>query len=150
MNLVVRSSCGRDGSCKQDGRDVSDGGEETCSSYGSQRVSRGHGESVASGGSAAIGDHEELGANVGNGTRVKEVNGGKGISGTNEESRALEPSGGENCSETDGQGLERPTSQDFEYQQEVIHHLKRRMNSSPCIFVFSCDMSQFQSFQTCF
>ncbi|XP_026343947.1 nik-related protein kinase [Ursus maritimus] len=113
-----RSSCGRDGSCKQDGRDVSDGGEETCSSYGSQRVSRGHGESVASGGSAAIGDHEELGANVGNGTRVKEVNGGKGISGTNEESRALEPSGGENCSETDGQGLERPTSQDFEYQQE--------------------------------
>ncbi|XP_019664683.1 nik-related protein kinase isoform X2 [Ailuropoda melanoleuca] len=113
-----RPSCGRDGSCKQDGRDVSDGGEETCSSCGSQRVSRGHGESVASGGSAAIGDHEELGANVSNGTRVKEINGGKGISGTNEESGALEPSGGENCSETDGQGLERPTSQDFGYQQE--------------------------------
>ncbi|VCX42107.1 unnamed protein product, partial [Gulo gulo] len=113
-----RASYGRDGSCKQDGRDGSDGGEETCSSYGSQRVSRGHGENVASGGSVAIRDHEELGANIGNGRRVKKVNGGKGISGTNEESGALELSGGENLSETDSQELERPTSRDFEHQQE--------------------------------
>ncbi|XP_044091467.1 nik-related protein kinase isoform X3 [Neovison vison] len=113
-----RTSYDRDGSCKQDGRDGSDGGEETCCSYGSQRVSRGHGENVASGGSVAIRDHEELGANIGNGRRVKEVNGGKGISGTKEESGALELSGGENLSETDSQGLERPTSHDFEHQQE--------------------------------
>ncbi|XP_045850398.1 nik-related protein kinase [Meles meles] len=114
----LRTSYGRDGSCKQDGRDGSDGGEETCSSYGSQRVSRGHGENVASGSSVVIRDHEELGANIGNGRRVKKVNGGKGISGTNEESGALELSGGENLSETDSQGLERPTSHDFEHQQE--------------------------------
>ncbi|XP_044924243.1 nik-related protein kinase isoform X2 [Mustela putorius furo] len=113
-----RTSYDRDGSCKQDGRDGSDGGEETCCSYGSQRVSTGHGENVASGGSVAIRDHEELGANIGNGRRVKEVNGGKGISGTKEESGALEFSGGENLSETDSQGLERPTSHDFEHQQE--------------------------------
>lgn len=142
MDLVIRTSYDRDGSCKQDGRDGSDGGEETCCSYGSQRVSRGHGENVASGGSVAIRDHEELGANIGNGRRVKEVNGGKGISGTKEESGALELSGGENLSETDSQGLERPTSHDFEHQQEVMHHLKRRkkmkrtMNSSLCKFIF--------------
>ncbi|XP_043425855.1 nik-related protein kinase [Prionailurus bengalensis] len=109
-----------DGSYKQDGRDGNDGGEGTCNSYGSQRVSRSHGGSVASGGSAAIGDHEEHGANIGNGRRVK-VNGGKGVSGTNEESGAFELSEGENYSETaetDGQGLERLTSQDFEHQQE--------------------------------
>ena len=147
MDLVIRPSYG-DGSYKQDGRDGNDGGEGTCSSYGSQRVSRSHGGSVASGGSAAIGDHEEHGANIGNGRRVK-VNGGKGVSGTNEESGAFELSEGENYSETaetDGQGLERLTSQDFEHQQEVIHHLKRRMNSSPCKCVFSCDISHFQSF----
>ncbi|XP_032187110.1 nik-related protein kinase isoform X3 [Mustela erminea] len=112
-----RTSYDRDGSCKQDGRDGSDG-EETCYSYGSQRVNRGHGENVASGGSVAIRDHEELGANIGNGRRVKEVNGGKGISGTKEESGALELSGGENLSKTDSQGLERPTFHDFEHQQE--------------------------------
>ncbi|XP_040324367.1 nik-related protein kinase [Herpailurus yagouaroundi] len=109
-----------DGSYKQDGRDGNDGGEGTCNSYGSQRVSRSHGGSVASGGSAAIGDHEEHGANIGNGRKVK-VNGGKGVSGTNEESGAFELSEGENYSETaetDGQGLERLTSQDFEHQQE--------------------------------
>ncbi|XP_077743854.1 nik-related protein kinase isoform X1 [Canis aureus] len=110
-----RPSYGRDGSCKQDG---SDGGEETCSSYGSQRVHRSHEGNVASGGSAAIVDVEELGANIGNGRRVKEVNEGKGVSEANEESGALELSGGENHSETDGQGLERPISQDFEHQQK--------------------------------
>ncbi|XP_072671766.1 nik-related protein kinase isoform X2 [Canis lupus baileyi] len=110
-----RPSYGRDGSCKQDG---SDGGEETCSSYGSQRVHRSHEGNVASGGSAAIVDVEELGANIGNGRRVKEVNEGKGFSEANEESGALELSGGENHSETDGQGLERPISQDFEHQQK--------------------------------
>ena len=140
MDLVIRPSYGRDGSCKQDG---SDGGEETCSSYGSQRVHRSHEGNVASGGSAAIVDVEELGANIGNGRRVKEVNEGKGVSEANEESGALELSGGENHSETDGQGLERPISQDFEHQQKVMHHLKRRMNSSPCKFVFSCDIVTF-------
>ncbi|XP_039112487.1 nik-related protein kinase [Hyaena hyaena] len=111
-----RSSYDRDGSYKQDRKDGNYGGERTCSSYGSQRISRSHG-SVASGDSAAIGDHEEHGANIGNGRRVK-VNGGKGVSGTNEESGAFELNGGKNYSETDGQGLERLTSQDFEHQQE--------------------------------
>ncbi|CAK7313785.1 Nik-related protein kinase [Vulpes lagopus] len=110
-----RRSYGRDGSCKQDG---SDGGEETCSSFGNQRVHRSHEGNVASGGSAAIVDVEELGANIGNGRRIKEVNEGKGVSEANEESGALELSGGENHSETDGQGLERPISQDFEHQQK--------------------------------
>ncbi|XP_072601057.1 nik-related protein kinase isoform X4 [Vulpes vulpes] len=110
-----RRSYGKDGSCKQDG---SDGGEETCSSFGSQRVHRSHEGNVASGGSAAIVDVEELGANIGNGRRIKEVNEGKGVSEANEESGAFELSGGENHSETDGQGLERPISQDFEHQQK--------------------------------
>lgn len=131
MDLVIRSSYDRDGSYKQDRKDGNYGGERTCSSYGSQRISRSHGGSVASGDSAAIGDHEEHGANIGNGRRVK-VNGGKGVSGTNEESGAFELNGGKNYSETDGQGLERLTSQDFEHQQEVIHYLKRRVNSFPC------------------
>nr|XP_025870703.1 nik-related protein kinase [Vulpes vulpes] len=113
--IRVRRSYGKDGSCKQDG---SDGGEETCSSFGSQRVHRSHEGNVASGGSAAIVDVEELGANIGNGRRIKEVNEGKGVSEANEESGAFELSGGENHSETDGQGLERPISQDFEHQQK--------------------------------
>uniref|UniRef100_A0A673UQN6 Nik-related protein kinase n=1 Tax=Suricata suricatta TaxID=37032 RepID=A0A673UQN6_SURSU len=111
-----RPSYGRDGSYKQHGRDGNDGGEGTCSNYGSQRISTSHGGSVASGGSTAIGDHEEHG-NIGSGRRAK-VNGGKGVSGINEESGAFELNGGENYSETDGQGLERLTSQDFEHQQE--------------------------------
>ncbi|XP_014652845.1 PREDICTED: nik-related protein kinase isoform X2 [Ceratotherium simum simum] len=113
-----RTNYGRGRSCKQDGRDGSDGGEGTCSSYGNQRASRSHGGSANSWGSAAIGDHEVHGANIGSGRRGKEGSGDKGVSGTNEESGALELNGGENCSETDGPGLERPASQDFEQQQE--------------------------------
>nr|XP_044619177.1 nik-related protein kinase [Equus asinus] len=113
-----RPSYVRDGSCKQDDRDGSDGGEGTCSSYGIQRASRSHGGSAASWCSAATGDREGHGANIDSGRRGKEGSGGEGASGTNEESGALELNGEENCSETDGPGLERPASQDFEHQQE--------------------------------
>uniref|UniRef100_A0A9L0JJ26 non-specific serine/threonine protein kinase n=1 Tax=Equus asinus TaxID=9793 RepID=A0A9L0JJ26_EQUAS len=144
-----RPSYVRDGSCKQDDRDGSDGGEGTCSSYGIQRASRSHGGSAASWCSAATGDREGHGANIDSGRRGKEGSGGEGASGTNEESGALELNGEENCSETDGPGLERPASQDFEHQQEVMHYLKR-MSSSPCDCVSSCDMSHFQPFQIYF
>lgn len=149
LDLVIRPSYVRDGSCKQDDRDGSDGGEGTCSSYGIQRASRSHGGSAASWCSAATGDREGHGANIDSGRRGKEGSGGEGASGTNEESGALELNGEENCSETDGPGLERPASQDFEHQQEVMHYLKR-MSSSPCDCVSSCDMSHFQPFQIYF
>ena len=150
MNLVIRPSCGRGRSYKQDGKDGSDRGEGSFSSYGSQRVNRSHGGSAARGDSAAIGDHEEHRANVGSGRRGKESNGNEGVSGTNEESEAQELNGGENCSETDDPILERPVFQEFEHQLEVIHHLKRRINSSPCKCIYSYDMSYFQPLQIYF
>nr|XP_036866657.1 nik-related protein kinase isoform X3 [Manis javanica] len=113
-----RPSYDRSRSCKQDGRDRSDREEGTCSSYGRQRASRSNGRSAASGSHATTGDHEEHRANIYTGSSGKEGNEGKGVNGTTEESGALEFNGGETCSETDGPGLERPTSQDFEHQQE--------------------------------
>nr|XP_045379201.1 nik-related protein kinase isoform X2 [Camelus bactrianus] len=113
-----RPSYGSDGSCKQDGKAGSDKGEGSFSRYRSQRANRSHGGNAASGGSAAIGDHEGHRANTGSGRRGKESNEGERVSGTNEESEALELSGGENCSEADDPVLERPASQDFEHQLE--------------------------------
>lgn len=150
MDLVIRPSCGRGGSYKQDGKDGSDGGEGTFSSNGSQRASRSHGGSTAIRGSEAIGDHEGHRANTGSGRRGKESNGNEGISGTNEESEALELNGEENCSEIHDPVLERPASQEFEHKPEVMRHLKRRMNSSPCECISSCDMSYFQPLQIYF
>ncbi|TKC40319.1 hypothetical protein EI555_010429, partial [Monodon monoceros] len=113
-----RPSCGRGGSYKQDGKDGSDGGEGTFSSNGSQRASRSHGGSTAIRGSEAIGDHEGHRANTGSGRRGKESNGNEGVSGTNEESEALELNGEGNCSEIDDPVLERPASQEFEHKPE--------------------------------
>nr|XP_031528513.1 nik-related protein kinase isoform X2 [Vicugna pacos] len=113
-----RPSYGSDGSCKQDGKAGSDRGEGSFSRYRSQRANRSHGGNAASGDSAAIGDHEGHRANTGSGRRGKESNEGERVSGTNEESEALELSGGENCSEMDDPVLERPASQDFEHQLE--------------------------------
>ncbi|XP_057351583.1 nik-related protein kinase [Manis pentadactyla] len=113
-----RPSYDRSRSCKQDGRDGTDREEGTCSSYGRQRASSSNGRSAASGSHATIGDHEEHRANICTGNSGKEGNEGKGVNGTTEESGALEFNGGETCSETDGPGLERPTSQDFEHQQK--------------------------------
>lgn len=96
-----------------------------------------------------MGDHEDK-ANIGSGRRGMEGNRGRGVHETNEESEVFELSEGESCSETDDPGLERPTSQDNEHQQEVIHHLKRRINYSPCECVSSCDMSHFQPFHIYF
>uniref|UniRef100_G1P7F5 non-specific serine/threonine protein kinase n=1 Tax=Myotis lucifugus TaxID=59463 RepID=G1P7F5_MYOLU len=90
-----KSSYGRGASWKQNGRDDDNGGEGTCSSYGSQRTSRSHLRYAASGDNTAMGDHEEDKANIGSGRRGMEGNG-----------------------ETDDPGLERPTSQDNEHQQE--------------------------------
>ncbi|XP_032330585.1 nik-related protein kinase [Camelus ferus] len=118
LYLVIRPSYGSDGSCKQDGKAGSDKGEGSFSRYRSQRANRSHGGNAASGGSAAIGDHEGHRANTGSGRRGKESNEGERVSGTNEESEALELSGGENCSEADDPVLERPASQDFEHQLE--------------------------------
>ncbi|XP_060148627.1 nik-related protein kinase isoform X1 [Globicephala melas] len=115
-----RPSCGRGGSYKQDGKDGSDGGEGTFSSNGSQRASRSHGGSTAIRGSEAIGDHEGHRANTGSGRRGKESNGNEGISGTNEESEALELNGEENCSEIHDPVLERPASQEFEHKPEEL------------------------------
>ncbi|XP_008568415.1 PREDICTED: nik-related protein kinase isoform X2 [Galeopterus variegatus] len=114
-----RASYGRDESCKQDGSDGSNGKEGVCRGYGSQRASRSHECSAASGGNAAFRDEEGHRANIDSGRRGSGGNGGKGISGTNEESGAFELNGGEICSETDGPGLERPSSQDFEHQEEA-------------------------------
>ncbi|KAF4026869.1 hypothetical protein G4228_018781 [Cervus hanglu yarkandensis] len=113
-----RPSCGRGRSYKQDGKDGSDRGEGSFSSYGSQRVNRSHGGSAARGASAAIGDHEEHSVNVGSGRRGKESNENEGVSGTNEESEAQELNGRENCSETDDPILEEPAFQEFEHQLE--------------------------------
>ncbi|XP_059765929.1 nik-related protein kinase isoform X1 [Balaenoptera ricei] len=113
-----RPSCGRGGSYKQDGKDGSDGGEGTFGSNGSQRASRSHGGSTAIGGSAAIGDHEGHRANTDSGRRRKGGNGNEGVSGTNEESEALELNGEENCSEIDDPVLDRPVSQEFEHKPE--------------------------------
>ncbi|TEA39538.1 hypothetical protein DBR06_SOUSAS27410026, partial [Sousa chinensis] len=115
-----RPSCGRGGSYKQDGKDGSDGGEGTFSSNGSQRASRSHRGSTAIRGSEAIGDHEGHRANTGSGRRGKESNGNEGISGTNEESEALELNGEENCSEIHDPVLERPASQEFEHKPEEL------------------------------
>ncbi|XP_006871119.1 PREDICTED: nik-related protein kinase [Chrysochloris asiatica] len=95
---------GRGENCKQDGRGGSDGREGNCRGY---KTSRSYGESTS------IKGHE------GNGGRSKEGSGAKGISVTNEETGALQHSEGENCSETDVPGLERPAAQDFEHQQEI-------------------------------
>ncbi|OWJ99143.1 NRK, partial [Cervus elaphus hippelaphus] len=114
-----RPSCGRGRSYKQDGKDGSDRGEGSFSSYGSQRVNRSHGGSAARGASAAIGDHEEHSVNVGSGRRGKESNENEGVSGTNEESEAQELNGRENCSETDDPILEEPAFQEFEHQLEM-------------------------------
>ncbi|KAM9576630.1 nik-related protein kinase [Trichechus inunguis] len=99
---------GRGRSCKQDGRDGSVGRGGTCRGNRSHKTSRSQEER------AAIGDHESSGRRGG-----KEGSGGEGVSGTNEESGAHQFSGGENCSEADVPGLERPASQDLEHQQEV-------------------------------
>nr|KAF6492669.1 Nik related kinase [Molossus molossus] len=113
-----RSSYGRGGSWKQNGRDVIVGGEGICSSYGSQRTSRSHVGYEANEDNAAIGDHGRERANIGSKRRGMESNRGRGVSGTNEESEVLELSEGETCSVRDGPGLERPAFQDFEHQQE--------------------------------
>lgn len=150
MDLVIRSSYGRGGNWKQKGRDDDNGGEGTCSSYGSQRTSRSHLRYTASGNSTAMGDHEEDKANIGSGKRSMEGNGGRGVCEKNEESGVFELNEGESCSERDNPGLERPTSQDFEHQQEVICHLKRKLNYSFCECVSSYDMSHFQPFHVYF
>ncbi|XP_019517033.1 PREDICTED: nik-related protein kinase [Hipposideros armiger] len=111
-------SYGRGRSWKQNDRDGSGGGEGICSSYESQRASRSHGRCAASGGNAATGDEEGHRANIGSRRRGKEDDGGRRISGPHEESDALEVNEGENCSERDGPGLERPASEDFEHKQE--------------------------------
>ncbi|ELK25197.1 Nik-related protein kinase [Myotis davidii] len=95
-----RSSYGRGASWKQNGRDDDNGGEGTCSSYGSQRTSRSHLRYAASGDNTAMGDHEDK-ANTGSGRRGMEGNGGRGVHETNEESEVFELSEGESCSETD-------------------------------------------------
>ncbi|XP_006904087.1 nik-related protein kinase [Pteropus alecto] len=102
------------GSWKQNVRCGSDEGEETCSSNGSQRARRSHGGYAASGGNTAIGDYEGHKANI----ESRRGKAGRRVSGTNEESEALELNEGENCSERDGPGLEIPASQDFEHQHE--------------------------------
>ncbi|XP_054551600.1 nik-related protein kinase isoform X2 [Talpa occidentalis] len=113
-----RPGYGNDESCKQDGRNGNDGGEGSCSNYGSHRNRRSQGDGAASGVSAAIGEQEGQGANTDGGRRGIDGDGGKGASGTNEESEALELNG-ENGSEIDDLGLERAASQDFGHQQEV-------------------------------
>ncbi|KAG8509343.1 Nik-related protein kinase [Galemys pyrenaicus] len=112
-----RPGYGNDESCKQDGRNGNDGGEGTCSNYGSHRTRRSQEDSAASGFSAAGGEQEGQGANIDSGRRGKEGDGDKGTSGTNEENEALELDG-ENCPEIADLGLERAEPQDFEHQQE--------------------------------
>ncbi|XP_016061894.1 PREDICTED: nik-related protein kinase isoform X1 [Miniopterus natalensis] len=113
-----RSSYGRGGSWKQNGRDGDDGGEGAYSSYGSQRTSRSYVGYAASGDNTVIGDHEGDRANIESWKRSMEGNGGRGVCETNEESEVLELNEGDTCSERDGLGLERPASQDFEHQQK--------------------------------
>lgn len=140
MKFVIRASYGRDGSCKQDGYDRSRGKEEAYRGYGRDRANRSHGGSAANEDNAAIGDQEEHAANIGSERKGSGGDGDKGVIRTSEESGALGPNGEENCSETDGPGLKRAVSQDFEYLQEVTHHLKSRLNSSHCKCVSSWEM----------
>ncbi|XP_006172011.1 nik-related protein kinase [Tupaia chinensis] len=113
-----RASCNRDGSCKEDGSDGSDGKEGVCRGNGSHRTSRRSGRSAASAANTATEEQEGYGANIGSAIRDNRYMGSKAVSGTNEESGGLELNARENCSETDGPGLERPASQNFECHQE--------------------------------
>ncbi|KAM5290999.1 LOW QUALITY PROTEIN: nik-related protein kinase [Glossophaga mutica] len=114
-----RSSYGSSGSWKNSGRDGGDGGEETSSTYGSQRTSRNHVELSASGDNTAFGDRKGDRASVGSRVRVM-GNRGKVVNETNEESEALELNKGETCSKKDCPGLERIASQNFEHQWESV------------------------------
>ncbi|KAM8753130.1 nik-related protein kinase [Rhynchonycteris naso] len=111
-----RSSYDRSGNWKQNGRDAGDG-EGTGSNYESQRTSGSHEGYEASVDNAAIEDYKEDRAYKGS-RRSMENNGGRGVSGNNEEIEDLELDEGEYCSDRDGSGLERPASQNFEHQQE--------------------------------
>uniref|UniRef100_A0A2K6FD26 non-specific serine/threonine protein kinase n=1 Tax=Propithecus coquereli TaxID=379532 RepID=A0A2K6FD26_PROCO len=112
-----RASYGRDGRWKQDSSDGSNG-KEVYRVYKNHKANRSYGGSAATGGSATIGDQEGHEAGIGSGRRSSRGNGGKGVTGTNEESGALELNRRENCSETARPGLERLASWDFEHQQE--------------------------------
>nr|XP_040139771.1 nik-related protein kinase isoform X3 [Ictidomys tridecemlineatus] len=106
-----RASYGRDGRFMQEGSDASDGNQGAIRGYGFYRANRSHGRSAASGDNAAIGDQEGHG-------RGSRSNGSKGVSWANNDYGALGHSGGENYSEIEDLGLERPIFQDFEHQQE--------------------------------
>ncbi|KAL0588672.1 Nik-related protein kinase, partial [Plecturocebus cupreus] len=112
-----RASYGRDGSCKPNGYDGSNG-KEAYQGYGSNRVNSSHEGSAASEDNAATGDQEEHAANISSERRDSGGDGGKGVIRTSEENGALGLNGKENPSETDGPGLKTPASQDFEYLQE--------------------------------
>ncbi|XP_074247649.1 nik-related protein kinase isoform X1 [Saimiri boliviensis] len=101
-----RASYGRDGSYKPGGYD------------GRHSVNSSHEGSAASEDNAAAGDQEEHAANISSERRDSAGDGVKGVIRTSEESGALGLNGKEKCSETDGPGLKRPASQDFEYLQE--------------------------------
>ncbi|KAK2083657.1 hypothetical protein P7K49_038893 [Saguinus oedipus] len=116
----LRASYGRDGSCKPDDYDGSNGKEEAYRGYGSHRVNSSHEGSAASEDNAATGDQEEHAANISTERRDSGGDGSKGVIQTSEESGALGLNGKENCSETNGPGLKRPASQDFEYLQEGV------------------------------
>ncbi|ELV09213.1 Nik-related protein kinase [Tupaia chinensis] len=118
VKFSLRASCNRDGSCKEDGSDGSDGKEGVCRGNGSHRTSRRSGRSAASAANTATEEQEGYGANIGSAIRDNRYMGSKAVSGTNEESGGLELNARENCSETDGPGLERPASQNFECHQE--------------------------------
>ncbi|XP_064218102.1 nik-related protein kinase isoform X3 [Aotus nancymaae] len=113
-----RASYGRDGSCKPDGYDESNGKEEAYGGYGSHRVNSSHEASATSEDNAATADQEEHAANISSERRDSGGDGGKGVIRTSEESGALGLNGKEICSETDGPVLKRPASQNFEYLQE--------------------------------
>ncbi|XP_073919383.1 nik-related protein kinase isoform X1 [Castor canadensis] len=110
-------SFGRYGSYNKDGNDGSEGKEDSGRSYGSGRGKRSHGGNAASGDSAVFGDQEGHAAKTGSKIGIRD-NGDKGVGGRNEENEALGLSEGENRSETDGLGLERPVFHDFEHEQE--------------------------------
>ncbi|XP_027789109.2 nik-related protein kinase [Marmota flaviventris] len=106
-----RASYGRDGRFMQEGSDASDGNQGATRGYGFYRANRSHGRSAANGDNAAIGDQEGHG-------RGSRSNGSKGVSWANNDYGAPGHSGGENYSEIEDLGLERPVFQDFEHQQE--------------------------------
>ncbi|XP_037677769.1 nik-related protein kinase [Choloepus didactylus] len=120
---------GRGRSYKQDDRDGSGGREGACRGYGSQRTSRNHGGSATSVVSAAFGDHEGHGANIGSRRRGRS-NRGKGLSGTSEDSGTHGLRRGENCSEACGPGWERQAFQNREHQQEVPNGGSEASNAS--------------------